>query len=161
MKTVWKSFKYPTQYKYMSILKYYEAELDFIPKILEYNKEGYRYEWIYGMSIREAVDTDTLKLNQKMIFEMKMAMDDIWKKLYKVSIDMDGHLILKILYSNQFLWHGDQHLGNTIWRDDSKELILIDIDSFVILPYIPLSYLNNVFIQQLENYMHIFKRGEE
>ena len=53
------------------------------------------------------------------------------------------------------------HILLTRPLDDSKELILIDIDSFVILPYIPLSYLNNVFIQQLENYMHIFKRGEE
>ena len=42
---------------------------------------------------------------------------------------------------------------DVIWRDDSKELILIDIDSFQFKSYIPISYLNNVFIQQLENYL--------
>lgn len=146
MKTVWKPFKYPEQPKHMAILKYWEKELDFIPKILEFNKEGYRYEWVDGLTIKEQIDNGSLIISQKLILEMKMAMDDIWKKLYKISMDTYGD-------NNMFLFHGDQHLGNVIWRDDSKELILIDIDSFQFKSYIPISYLNNVFIQQLENYL--------
>jgi len=146
MKTVWKSFKYPEQPKHTAILRYWEKELDFIPKILELNKEGYRYEWVNGLTIKEQIDNGSLIITQKLILEMKMAMDDIWKKLYKISTDTYGD-------NDMFLFHGDQHLGNVIWRDDSKELILIDIDSFQFKSYVPISYLNNVFIQQLENYL--------
>ena len=54
-------------------------ELDFLPKIVDYNENGYRYEFVDGQTLKEEIDNG-MKINQKMIYEMKIAMDIIWKK---------------------------------------------------------------------------------
>ena len=122
-------------------------ELDFLPKILDYNENGYRYEFVDGKTLKEEIDNGILKLTQKMILEMKIAMDDIWKKFYDISIENKDD---EIFGGNGFLYHGDPWLGNVIWKDDSKELKFIDIDSLSIAEFIPLTQLNNMFFQHLE-----------
>ena len=62
-------------------------KLDFLPKIVDYNEDGYTYEWVDGQTLKEEIDNGVLKLTQKKILEMKMAMDDIWKKFYQISIE--------------------------------------------------------------------------
>ena len=139
--TVWKKPEWYSKYKTIfPILEKYE--LDFIPKILEWNNEGYRYEYIDEFTLLDFIQHH--KITQKMILEMKMAMDDIWKKLYQISIEN--------LEDDKFLWHNDPHLDNLIWKDDTKELILLDVDSFSMGKYVPISYVNNLFIQQLESH---------
>jgi hypothetical protein len=60
-------------------------ELEFLPKIVDYNEDGYTYEFVEGQTLKEEIDNGVLKLTQKMILEMKIAMDDIWKKFYESS----------------------------------------------------------------------------
>ena len=48
-----------------------EYKLDFLPKIVDYNENGYRYEFVDGKTIKEEVDAG-MKLTQKMILEMKI-----------------------------------------------------------------------------------------
>jgi hypothetical protein len=142
MGSQWKNHEHFSEYhRTFPILTKYK--FNFIPKILEWNDEGYRYEYVDGVTIQESLDdlTGPVKLTQKLIFEMKIAMDDIWKKLYQISIEN---------LNDEFLWYRDPHLGNLIWKNDTKELILLDIDSFQITKYIPISNMNNIFIQQLE-----------
>ena len=144
--TVWKKPEWYSKYKTIfPILEKYE--LDFIPKILEWNNEGYRYEYIDEMTLQQSMDHGRY-VNQKNILEMKMAMDDIWKILYQISIEN--------LKDGQFLWYNDPHLDNLIWKNDSKKLILLDIDSFEIGKYVPISWVSNLFIQQLET--HFIRR---
>ena len=138
--TVWKKPEWYSKYKTIfPILEKYE--LDFIPKILEWNDEGYRYEYIDEMTLQYSMNHD-MYVTQKNILEMKMAMDDIWKKLYQISIEnlKEGH----------FLWHDDPHVKNVIWKDD--KLILLDIDSFCISKHVPICYLNNKLFGELEEY---------
>ena len=121
-------------------------ELDFLPKIVDYNENGYRYEFVDGQTLKEEIDNG-MKINQKMIYEMKIAMDIIWKRFYQISIENKDD---EIFGGNGFLYHGDPWLGNVIWKDDSKELKFIDIDSLSIAEFIPLTQLNNMFFQHLE-----------
>ncbi len=71
-------------------------------------------------------------------------MDDIWKELYKIS--------LKHLNEGDFLYYNDPNLDNLIWDVDTKKLILLDIDSFEIGKVVPISFLNNYLIQNLETH---------
>ena len=122
-------------------------ELDFLPKIVDYNENGYRYEYVDGETLKEEIDNGVLKLTQKMILEMKIAMDDIWKRFYEISIENKDD---ELFGGNGFLYHGDPWLGNAIWNDDSKELKFIDLDSLSIAEFVPLTQLNNMFFQHLE-----------
>ena len=121
-------------------------KLNFLPKIVDYNENGYRYEFVDGKTLKEEIDHG-MKLTQKMILEMKIAMDDIWKKFYQISIENKDD---EIFGGNGFLYHGDPWLGNVIWNDDTKEFKFIDIDSLSIAEFIPLTQLNNMFFQHLE-----------
>ena len=141
--TVWKKHEDYSKYK-RTFPIFDEYELDFMPKILEWNDEGYRYKYVDGVNIREYLLDDwegSAKLTQKMIFEMKIAMDDIWKKLYQISIEK---------LNGEFLWYGDPISENLIWNDDTKKLTLLDLDSFEITTYVPISDMTNRFIQQFE-----------
>ena len=121
-------------------------ELYFLPKIIDYNENGYRYEFVDGKTIKEEVDHG-MKITQKMILEMKIAMDDIWKRFYDISIENKDNELFK---GNGFLYHGDPWLGNAIWNDKSKELKFIDLDSLSISEFVPMTQLNNMFFQHLE-----------
>ena len=121
-------------------------ELDFLPRIIDYNENGYRYEFVDGKTIKEEVDQG-MKITQKMILEMKIAMDDIWKRFYNISIENKDNELFK---DNGFLYHGDPWLGNVIWNDNSKELKFIDLDSLSIAEFVPFTQLNNMFFQHLE-----------
>ena len=122
-------------------------ELEFLPKIVDYNEDGYTYEFVEGQTLKEEIDNGVLKLTQKMILEMKIAMDDIWKKFYEISIENKDD---ELFEGNGFLYHGDPWLGNVIWNDDTKEFKFIDIDSLSIADFVPLTQLNNMFFQHLE-----------
>ena len=121
-------------------------ELDFLPKIVDYNENGYRYEFVEGKTIKEEIDQG-MKVNQKMILEMKIAMDDIWKRFYDISIENTDNELFK---GNRFLYHGDPWLGNVIWNNDNKKFKFIDLDSLSIAEFVPLTQLNNIFFQHLE-----------
>ena len=121
-------------------------ELDFLPKIVDYNENGYRYEFVDGQTLKEEIDNG-MKINQKMIYEMKIAMDDIWKRFYEISIENRYNPLFR---GNGFLYHGDPWLGNVIWNDETKELKFIDLDSISIAEFVPLTQLNNMFFQHLE-----------
>ena len=143
--TVWKKHKDHSSYKTVfPILEKYK--LNFIPKILEWDDEGYKYKYIDEMILEDyQIGIKDSHARMKMILEVKMAMDDIWKKLYQISIEN--------LEVGCFLWYDDPNLANLIWLDDNKKLILLDIDSFCIGNYVPISYINNIMIQQLETNM--------
>ena len=144
--TMWKKHDWYSQYKIIfPILKKYK--LDFIPKIIKWNDLGYRYEYVDGFTISDNFKKENY-LNQKMILEIKIAWDDICKKLYQISIEN---------FDDEFLWFNDPSIGNLIWKDDSKELILLDLDSFCIGEYVPISYINNIMTQQLETNMLVSK----
>ena len=134
-----------TMLKLLPLIAKYE--LDFLPKIVDYNEKGYRYEFVDGKTLKEEIDNGILKLTQKMILEMKIAMDDIWKRFYEISIENKDD---ELFSGNRFLYHGDPWLGNAIWNDDTKELKFIDIDSLSIAEFVPLTQLNNMFFQHLE-----------
>ncbi len=88
-----------------------------------------------------------MKITQKIIFEMKMSMDDIWKRFYNISIENKDNELFK---DNGFLYHGDPWLSNAIWDKKSKKLKFIDLDSLTIAEFVPLTQLNNMFFQHLE-----------
>ena len=151
--TVFKEFKANEKFrrqdisimlKLLPLIQKYE--LDFLPKIVDYNENGYRYEFVDGQTLKEEIDNG-MKINQKMIYEMKIAMDNIWKKFYQISIENKDD---ELFGGNGFLYHGDPWLGNAIWNDDSKELKFIDLDSLSIAEFVPLTQLNNMFFQHLE-----------
>ena len=121
-------------------------KLDFLPKIVEYNDKGYRYEFVEGKTIKEQVDGG-MKVSQKMILEMKIAMDYIWKEFYDISMENKDNELFR---GNGFLYHGDPWLGNAIWNDDTRELKFIDLDSLSIAEFVPMTQLNNMFFQHLE-----------
>ena len=121
-------------------------ELDFLPKIVDYNENGYRYEFVDGKTLKEEIDNG-MKISQKMIYEMKIAMDDIWKRFYDISIENKDNELFR---GNGFLYHGDPWLGNVIWNDDTKEFKFIDLDSLSIAEFVPVTQLNNMFFQHLE-----------
>ena len=121
-------------------------ELDFLPKIVDYNEKGYRYEFVDGKTLKEEIDNG-MKLTQKMILEMKMAMDDIWKRFYEISMENRYN---PLFHGNGFLYHGDPWLSNAIWNDNTKELKFIDLDSLSIAEFVPVTQLNNMFFQHLE-----------
>ena len=130
--------------KLLPLIKKYD--LDFLPKIVDFNENGYRYEFVDGKTIKEEVDNG-MKINQKIIFEMKISMDDIWKRFYHISIENKDNELFK---GNGFLYHGDPWISNAIWNNDSKKLKFIDLDSLTIAEYVPLTQLNNIFFQHLE-----------
>jgi len=121
-------------------------DLDFLPKIIDYNEKGYTYQFVDGTTLKEELDNGVLRLTQKMIYEMKIAMDNISKVFYEISIENKDDE----LFNNGFLYHGDPWIGNAIWNDDTKKFIFIDIDSLSIAEFIPLTQLNNMFFQHLE-----------
>ena len=114
-----------------SILNKYD--LDFIPKIIEWDNEGYTYEYVVGKTIKDDYSFHGKNISQNDILKVKMALDDIWKKLYQISIEN--------LKEGYFLFHDDLSTNNMIWKDD--KLILLDIDSFCISSYVPVDYLYN------------------
>jgi hypothetical protein len=99
-------------------------KLDFLPRIVEFNDKGYRYEFVEGKTIKEQVDGG-MKVSQKMILEMKIAMDYIWKEFYDISMENKDNELFR---GNGFLYHGDPWLGNAIWNDDTREQILLLTD---------------------------------
>jgi len=121
-------------------------KLDFLPRIVEFNDKGYRYEFVEGKTIKEQVDGG-MKVSQKMILEMKIAMDYIWKEFYDISMENKDNELFR---GNGFLYHGDPWLGNAIWNDDTRELKFIDLDSLSIAEFVPVTQLNNMFFQHLE-----------
>ena len=143
---VWKKHSLNSHYK-ITFPIFDEYEFDFLPNVLGWNDEGYMYEYIDKPTIIKSIQATNI-INQKMILEIKMAMDDIWKILYQISIEN--------LKDGQFLWYNDPHLDNLIWKNDSKKLILLDIDSFEIGKYVPISWVSNLFMQQLET--HFIRR---
>ena len=138
---VWKKHSLNSHYQ-ITFPIFEKYELDFLPKLLEWNDEGYIYEYINKPTIIKSIQATNI-INQKMILEIKMAMDDIWKQLYQISI--------KNLEEDYFLWYNDPHLDNLIWLDDSKKLILLDIDCFEVGKCVPISFMNNFLIQNLES----------
>ena len=50
--TVWKNHEDYSKYK-RTFPIFDEYELDFMPKIIEWNDEGYRYKYVDGVNIRE------------------------------------------------------------------------------------------------------------
>ena len=66
-----------------SILNTYD--LDFIPKIIEWNNEGYTYEYVSGKTIKDDYSFHGKNISQNDILKVKMALDDIWKKLYQLN----------------------------------------------------------------------------
>ena len=120
-----------------SILNKYD--LDFIPKIIEWDNEGYTYEYVVGKTIKDDYNFHEKNISQKDILKIKMALDDIWKKLYQISIEN--------LKEGYFLFHDDLSTNNMIWKDD--KLILLDIDSFCISSYVPVDYLYNKTLGEL------------
>ena len=121
-------------------------KLDFLPRIVQYNDKGYRYKFVEGKTLKEEIDQG-MRINQKMIYEMNIAMNDIWKRFYDISIENKDNELFR---GNGFLYHGDPWLGNVIWNNDTRELKFIDIDSLSIAEFIPLTQLNNMFFQHLE-----------
>ena len=152
-------FKKPEWYSlHKKLLPVFEKyELDFLPKVLSYDDTGYTYRYVDGVTIRYAIDTGIFELNQYVILEMKMAMDDIWKKFYQISIENRDD---EIFGGNGFLYHGDPWLGNVIWNDDTKEFKFIDIDSLSIAEFVPLTQLNNMFFQHLETLLVIQNKNQ-
>jgi len=139
---VWKRYDGARYYKtVMPLLD--EYEFDFLPKIVGWNNHGYMYEYIDKPTINDYIAA-TDDISQQMILEIKMAMDDIWKELYKIS--------LKHLNEGDFLYYNDPNLDNLIWDVNTKKLILLDIDSFEIGKVVPISFLNNYLIQNLESH---------
>ena len=122
-------------------------ELDFLPKIVDYNEDGYTYEFVDGKTLKEEIDNGILNLTQKMIYEMNIAMNDIWKRFYDISIENKDNELFR---GNGFLYHGDPWLGNVIWNNDTRELKFIDLDSLSIAEFVPVTQLNNMFFQHLE-----------
>ena len=114
-----------------SILNKYD--LDFIPKIIEWDNEGYTYEYVVGKTIKDDYSFHGKNISQNDILKVKISLDDIWKKLYQISIEN--------LKEGYFLFHDDLSTNNMIWKDD--KLILLDIDSFCISSYVPIDYLYN------------------
>ncbi len=114
-----------------------KQNFDFYPNILTYNEKGYSYEYVEGNTIdyeihRGALNTKDDIVNTKYIYEIKIAMDNIWRELYNLS--------MKLWNGKKFLYHSDLHLGNLIWKPDSKELMLLDLNGVSITEYIPFSY---------------------
>jgi tRNA A-37 threonylcarbamoyl transferase component Bud32 len=120
-----------------SILNKYD--LDFIPNIIEWDNEGYTYEYVVGKIIKDDYSFHGKNISQNDILKVKMALDDIWKKLYQISIEN--------LKEGYFLFHDDLSTNNMIWKDD--KLILLDIDSFCISSYVPVDYLYNKILGEL------------
>ena len=121
-------------------------KLDFLPRIVQYNDKGYRYKFVEGKTLKEEINQG-MRINQKMIYEMNIAMNDIWKRFYDISIENKDNELFR---GNGFLYHGDPWLGNVIWNDETKELKFIDIDSLSIADFVPMTQLNNMFFQHLE-----------
>ncbi len=120
-----------------SILNKYD--LDFIPKIIEWDNEGYTYEYVVGKTIKDDYSFHGKNISQNDILKVKISLDDIWKKLYQISIEN--------LKEGYFLFHDDLSTNNMIWKDD--KLILLDIDSFCISSYVPVDYLYNKTLGEL------------
>jgi len=112
-----------------------QDDVNFIPKIVNWGDDGFTYEYVHGITIMDELELKKRVYSQKEILEIKIAWDNIWKKLYQMSIDN--------LPDGDFLWHDDPHLSNMIWKNDTKELILLDINSFCISKYIPICYCYN------------------
>ena len=144
-----------TMLKLLPLIAKYK--LDFLPRVVEYNDKGYRYKFVEGKTIKEEIDDGVLKLTQKMILEIKIAMDDIWKRFYEISIENKDD---DIFGGNGFLYHGDPWLGNVIWNDDTKEFKFIDVDSLSIAEFVPLTQLNNMFFQHLETLL-VTQNGDQ
>ena len=121
-------------------------DLDFIPKIIEWDDTSYTYEYVDGLILNDNPHFQPWNITQKSILQIKIAMDDIWKKLY--------HISLKELKKGHFLWHDDLHVNNVIWKEGSKgyKLVLIDIDSFCISKHVPICYLHNHLFGIMEEY---------
>ena len=146
MKLVFKSKQPHSQYKLiLPILKKYD--LDFFPKIHDINNNGYKYEYINGLTIQQCVMLGD-SIEQTDIIEIKIAMDYIFKTLYEISLKE------KDILNNKIMWYHDPILNNIIWDFKKKKLTLIDLDSVCFAKRIPISYINNLFLQPLEYELH-------
>ena len=137
----------PHMLKVIDILA--KQNFDFLPNILTYDEKGYSYEYVEGNTIDYEIHKEALNdkgiddtVNTKYIYEIKIAMDNIWKELYNLS--------MKLWNGKKFLYHSDLHLGNMIWKPDSKELMLLDLNGVSITEYIPFSYAFHKTFLELE-----------
>lgn len=146
MKLVFKGKQPQSQYKLiLPILKKYD--LEFIPKIGNINDKGYEYEYIHGLTIQQCIMLGD-PIEQTDIIEMKIAMDHIFKTLYDISLKEKDALL------NKIMWYHDPILANLIWDFQNKKMTLIDLDSICFAERVPISYINNLFLQPLEYELH-------
>ena len=129
----------------LPILKKYD--LDFFPKIYDIKSDGYEYEYIDGLTLEEYIREGN-KITQIDIIEMKIQLDRVFKILYEISLKEKD-----ILY-NKIMWYHDPIESNIIWDFEKKKLTLIDLDSVCFAKRIPISYINNLFLQPLEYELH-------
>jgi len=129
----------------LPILKKYD--LDFFPKIYDIKSDGYEYEYIDGLTLEEYIREGN-KITQIDIIEMKIQLDRVFKILYEISLKEKD-----ILY-NHIMWYHDPWSGNIIWDFENKKLTLIDLDSVCFAERVPISYINNLFLQPLEYELH-------
>tara|TARA_B100001079_G_C16351671_1_gene488531 strand:+ start:423 stop:995 length:573 start_codon:yes stop_codon:yes gene_type:complete len=116
-----------SKFEILNIIK--KHNWDFFPKVLEWNEKGYSYEYVEGDTLAEYYDEYHSKTDTKFTYEVKIALDNIWKELYNLS--------MKLWNGEWFLYHSDLHSNNMIYDQASRKLILIDLNSMQITNYIP------------------------
>jgi hypothetical protein len=115
----------PRMFMVLDIIKKYD--FDFFPKVLAWDEKGYSYEFVEGETLSNLNIPDI-----KYIYEVKIALDNIWEELYNASMELWN--------GKQFLFHNDLWNGNMIYNQDSRKLILLDLNSVAITNYIPFSH---------------------
>jgi hypothetical protein len=123
----------PHMFMVLDIIKKYD--FDFFPKVLAWDEKGYSYEFVEGETLAENINfTSNLldKVDTKFIYEVKIALDNIWEELYNASMELWN--------GKQFLFHNDLNNANMIYNQDSRKLILLDLNSVAITNYIPFSH---------------------
>ena len=146
MKQVFKKKQFGSKYKFiLPILKKYD--LDFFPKIHDIKSDGYEYEYIDGLTLEEYI-CEGNKITQIDIIEIKIQLDHVFKILFEISLKESDKL------NNKIMWYHDPILANLIWDFKKKKLTLIDLDSICFAKRVPISYINNLFLQPLEYELH-------
>ena len=135
---VWHEIIAPIIYKY---------NLDFFPKIHTITPDGYEYEYVDGPTLEEYINEGN-EITQKDIIEIKIQLDHVFKILFEISLKESDKLL------NKYMWYHDPILANLIWDFKKKKLTLIDIDSICFGSRVPISYINNLFLQPLEYELH-------
>jgi uncharacterized protein YfkK (UPF0435 family) len=133
-------------FKILKIIK--KHNWDFFPKVLEWNEKGYSYEYVEGNTLAEVHNSaeyhtnNGCKTDTKFIYEVKIALDNIWEELYNASMELWN--------GEWFLYHSDLHSDNLIYDQANRKLILIDLNSIQITNYIPFTYESHKTLWGLE-----------